>query len=327
MTCSRRRTLPRIAAAIFYLVPAVGLAITFPHTDDFQDGTTQNWTNGAGGAGIVNVASGGPEGAMDKFLQVSSGSFPLRPDLVTFNTMQWIGDYNSADVSAVSMDLKYISVGDPSIDVKPIRIALWDGKFLGYASADGAAGGAFLLPNDGQWHHWTFSLTDNAMVLIGGTKTLAEQLSNMQQFRILSSAVPSTQGDSLSVQLGIDNITAVPTLITGDFNRDSHFNVADIQAMAAALADLSGYQANWGLSDAQLLTLGNFNTTDMTVNNLDLQGLITALANGAGSAAPSAVPEPTTMALSIAGAAVLLALRFFGTGRRVGAYRILGTVA
>jgi len=301
-----------LVAAIVLELPTAAWAITFPQADDFQDGTTRNWTNGAGGQGVTNIASGGPGGATDKFLQVSSGDFPARPRFVTFNITQWIGDYNLAGVSAIGMDLKYVGVGDPMVDVQPIRIALFDPiNKAGYASNNSVAGGAFSLPNDGAWHHWTFALTSSAMTAVNTTNTLAQELSNPPQLRILSSAAPSGQGDFLSVDVGIDNITAVPTLIAGDLNRDSHFNVSDIQAMATALTDLSGYQAYWGLTSDQLNTLANFDTVT-PVTNTDLQGLINALAN-AGGGSISAVPEPAALVQSMVGV-VLLVVRM-RTGR------------
>jgi len=80
---------------------------------------------------------------------------------------------------------------------------------------------------------------------------------------------------------------------------------------------LSGYQAYWGLSASQLVTLGNFNTTDMSVNNLDFQGMITALANGAGSGTLSAVPEPAAIVSAVFGAAALVLTRL-GAARWAG---------
>jgi hypothetical protein len=289
------------------LVPAACWAITFPQVDNFQDGTTQNWTNDAATA-VTNQTGGGPGGTGDSFLLVSSGVLGSATNLYTSNGDQWSGDYNMATVGAIAVDLKYVAVGDPMVDVQPIRIAIFDPFFsTGYTSTTGVPGGAFSLPNDGMWHHWVFSLNASALTANGSPPALADQLSDVPQIRILSSATSDPFGDDLDVQLGIDNVTAVPTVIKGDFNHDGHFNVSDIQAMAAALADLSGYQAYWGLSDAQLLTLGNFNTTDMSVNNLDFQGLITALANGAGSGTLSAVPEPAALTeLAFGGLALLI---------------------
>jgi len=307
MNCSRRwRKLAGIAPAIFMLVPAACWAITFPYADDFQDGTTKNWTNDVATA-VTNQTGGGPGGTGDNFLLVSSGALGSATNLYASNSDAWSGDYNMAKVGAIAVDLKYVAIGDPMVDIQPIRIAIFDPFFsTGYTSTTGVPGGAFSLPNDGMWHHWVFSLSASALSANGSPPPLAAQLSDVPQIRILSSATADPFGDGLDAQLGIDNVTAVPTVIKGDFNHDGHFNVADIQAMAGALADLSGYQTYWGLSNDQLVTLGDFNTTDMTVNNLDFQGMITALANGAGNGALSAVPEPASALEGVLGGMLVI---------------------
>src|SRR6516225_5569388 len=108
MSRSRRQAESVIAAALLFLMPAVGLAVTFPQVDNFQGGTTLNWTNG-GAPTISNVPDGGPNGAGDSFLQVtSSGIGTGGSRLITFNITQWAGNYTStgANVAEVSMDLK-----------------------------------------------------------------------------------------------------------------------------------------------------------------------------------------------------------------------------
>jgi hypothetical protein len=310
------RRLAGIAPAVFMLVPAACWAISIPYVDDFQDGTTRDWTNFETPTAVTNQASGGPGGAGDKFLQVSSGAFGAT-NLYTSNSNQWSGDYVTAKVGAIAMDLKYIGVGDSMADVQPIRIAIFDPFFsYGYTSTTGAPGGAFSLPNDGMWHHWVFSLNASALTANGSPLPLADQLTNVPQIRILSSATAEPYGDALEAQLGIDNVTPVTTVAKGDFNRDGHFNVADIQAMAGALADLSGYQAYWGLSDAELKTLGNFTMPDTSVNNLDFQGMITALANGAGNGALSAVPEPASALEGAVGGLIVIGMGAVRANRR-----------
>ena len=287
--------------------PAIAFSITLGQVDSFQDGTTQNWTNG-GAPAIINVPDGGPNGMGDKFLQVTStGVGTAGSKLITFNTTQWAGNYNSAGVGSISMDLKYISVGDPMADVHPIRLAIFDPlTFTGYSSTDSVPGGAFMLPNDGTWHHYIFTLSADTMTAIGAPPAFPTEMSNVPELRILSSAAPATSGDRINAQLGIDNIATIAALLKGDFNRDGHFDVADTQAGMNAMANLSGYKAFWALTPPQLVTIGDFNN-DNTVDNLDLQGLITSLANGGGSGAISAVPEPGSLTeAAICGVALLL---------------------
>ena len=104
-------------------------------------------------------------------------------------------------------------------------------------------------------------------------------------------------------------------LVPGDFNRDGHVNNADIQAMMAALADLSDYESSQQLSDSQLMFIGDLNG-DTHVNNADLQSLISRVANstlpGGGGFADNgtlaAVPEPAALSLMAFGSLGILAL-------------------
>jgi hypothetical protein len=103
--------------------------------------------------------------------------------------------------------------------------------------------------------------------------------------------------------LGIDNFSlsfssgAGP--VHGDVNGDGHFNAADIKALEQALTN--------GTSSG-FANVADFNN-DGAVTNVDLQGMLTALIAGQGSA--SAVPEPSAIAL-----AGLALLSFVGVNRK-----------
>jgi hypothetical protein len=94
------------------------------------------------------------------------------------------------------------------------------------------------------------------------------------------------------------------SVLPGDFNRDGHVDAADFNAMLIALADLNSYKTTNGLTDAQLLTIGDINGSG-TITNADLDALRVGLAAKAGSFI--LVPEPSSVALA-AFAAPLLAL-------------------
>jgi hypothetical protein len=94
----------------------------------------------------------------------------------------------------------------------------------------------------------------------------------------------------------------------GDFNRDGHVNAADIPSMMQALTDLNAYKTNYFLSTANLTAIGDFDT-DGRFTNADMQGLLSLLASGGGSA--TAVPEPSSLLLMAlaAGFATVAVLR------------------
>src|SRR5687767_6990280 len=85
----------RLMVAIVLLGTAppalMGQPIMLGQIDTFQNGTIQNWRYGINAAtSPVNVPNGGPQGAGDRYLQVTSG-FPDPPRLAVFNISQWTG--------------------------------------------------------------------------------------------------------------------------------------------------------------------------------------------------------------------------------------------
>jgi hypothetical protein len=98
-------------------------------------------------------------------------------------------------------------------------------------------------------------------------------------------------------------------IVHGDFNGDGLVNAADIGSMMTALADVPKFQTTNFVSNSDLVTMGDFDG-DLTLTNLDLQGLIVYLANGgAGGGTIAAVPEPASAAMLAAGGLILLGLR------------------
>lgn len=192
--------------ACLVALPAAA-AISFGQVDTFQDLTTDNW--GTPANNTFNISSGGPAGAGDAFIQVSSGTFGGGLKLLTFNQSQWTGDFLDAGVSEVVMNLKNFGS-----TILPIRIAIREGT--GGSSTPGYASTvAFNLPADGAWHAATFFLNAASLTPINSPQPLATDLANVADFRILSSASPSLLGDNISAQIGIDNISAVPEPATG----------------------------------------------------------------------------------------------------------------
>jgi hypothetical protein len=124
--------------------------------------------------------------------------------MITYNDLQWVGNYIAAGVSGISMDLR--NFGSSAI---PIRIAIREGSngssTPGYSSTT-----AFSLPADGLWHSAFFSLDAGSLTPINSPQSLSTDLRNVADFRILSSAHPATIGDIISAKIGVDNILAVP---------------------------------------------------------------------------------------------------------------------
>ncbi len=173
--------------------------VSLGSVDDFQDGTTQSW---AGGSAPTNIATGGPAGAGDRYLELSStGTKPIG----TKNEDQWIGDLTAAGITSVEAD-----VANFGPDPLELRVFLVESGFASrYTSTT-----SVTVPTGGNWIHVVFDLTPSGMTLVGGTSPdVATALSNLQTFLFRHQpgapagigAAPNTVG-----VLGIDNITATP---------------------------------------------------------------------------------------------------------------------
>jgi len=100
-----------------------------------------------------------------------------------------------------------VDLKDLSAAPLDIRIAIKTGNGItpGWASTTG-----FALPADGAWHHATFPLDSADLTPINSPPPLSKILSDVGELRILESAAPALDGDSIAASVGIDNITAVP---------------------------------------------------------------------------------------------------------------------
>jgi hypothetical protein len=188
-------------------------AIVVGHMDTFSTDGAAGWMNGANAnTPPTVVASGGPLGSGDGYLSlITSGSHNTQSRLVTFNSSSnWTGNYLSAGVAAIEMDLKNFGDAFGSPVTLEIRFAIKEavGSAPGYSTKV-----SFAIEADGKWHHIRFSLAPEDLVAIGEpTLTLSELLANPAEVRILHSIEPAVKGDLVNglVTVGIDNIQVVP---------------------------------------------------------------------------------------------------------------------
>lgn len=190
-----------IAASVILALPTTGRAqVTLGQVDNFSTGT-QNWTQGAQTPpGALTIQNGGPAGPGDPFLQIVANGGVAGGKVTVFNQTQWRGNYVTAGVGSIEMDLKNIS--GPTLS---IRISLKDVSNSGYSSTNG-----FALPGDGQWHHAVFGLDSASLSPVGVPPTLSQVLSGPTELRIMHAAGPSLMGDTIIATLGIDNVRASP---------------------------------------------------------------------------------------------------------------------
>jgi hypothetical protein len=185
--------------------------------DNFADDTMQEWS---GGAGHNNISDGGPAGPGDNYLQLQRPTEiePYPFHIGTKNTTTWAGDYLSAGIKAIEMDVNTISITSGSGNLS-LRIVLF------------GPGGAFssrhpvtIIPGTG-WQHIEFGLTRSDLVRIPGSgaayaylgieiDNLTDTLRNVETLLIRhdSALDPTPVGfhpEHIEATIGIDNITAV----------------------------------------------------------------------------------------------------------------------
>jgi hypothetical protein len=171
------------------------------HTDDFQSGPDIDWF---GGSSPTYVATGGPAGDGDAFLQISA---PSDNNLATYNPdARWTGSFTAIGAVAVTVDMMAPplpagdfdnssvvdanDLDDPTKGWKTRFGADLDGSnFLAWQRDLGQSGGSIalpvrlvvmgpssinihwasvnpqLVPNDGVWRHYTFSMAASDLVL------------------------------------------------------------------------------------------------------------------------------------------------------------------
>ena len=180
-------------------------AIVVGQLDNFEDGTLQDWNNGGAGAPpVLNIGTGGPAGVNDNFMQVTSDGSGAGQFLTVFNRSQWLGDYLSAGVTAIEMDLR--NLGSVSLTIR-----------LGFKDAAGPGGvgylsSGFTLAAGSGWQHVTFLINPASMIAVGGPDAFNTFFaSDVQEMRIINETGTSNlNGNAITGQLGVDNIHAVP---------------------------------------------------------------------------------------------------------------------
>jgi hypothetical protein len=190
------------AAAILCAMASAAAAAPVPNqVNTFQGGNNAGWTNGGGATDPVVVSTGGPAGASDAFLRVTAnGGGGAGSKLIAFNqSSQWSGNFSTAGVNTISMDLKNFGTSPLSM-----RVALHESGGTYYVSDP-----AFSLPADNAWHTATLPLTASGLRSIGGTP-LATGLTRVTEIRILDNPSVDYRGASISSSFGVDNIRAVP---------------------------------------------------------------------------------------------------------------------
>jgi len=199
----------KILIAIIFLFPLliVSAQVIVGQIDDFEDGTTQGWSEG----GIspnppTNIATGGPAGANDNYLRNdSSGVLGAGGKMVMFNISRWTGNYTSQGITALRMHVRV------STNNLHLRVAM-NGAGGGFGSKNS------VTVNAGSgWTQIVLPISASDLQSVSGNGAIAgfnvsSTLSSCTELRLLSNSVADWDGEIISARLEVDNIEALTTL-------------------------------------------------------------------------------------------------------------------
>ncbi|QFG53331.1 T9SS type A sorting domain-containing protein [Chryseobacterium sp.] len=200
-------------------IPFLGFSqVTLNQKDDFESYTTANWTKVAGSTlSNQNVTTGGPLGIDDNFLRVqANGGTGADSQLLTFNNAQWMGDYITAGITYISMDVR--NSGSNIITLRLSFRTDWTDNAQ-YSSTTPIA----VVPGQG-WKTIIFPIDQNSLTRIGnfsGPPYYNQVLGDASEVRILHNDAPSWTGDPIVGVLDIDNIQA----------RNTNLDVVDLEKL------------------------------------------------------------------------------------------------
>jgi hypothetical protein len=197
---SRIGRLGAMAMAVVALSPAA-FAITVGTTDTFT-GSLDNWQKGITNPTYLSVvASGGPAGAGDSYMQSVADGGGSFGKLTVFNQNQWDSDYLTDGVTSIRMNLLNSGTGPLQV-----RLGLRNGGGAGFISTT-----PFLLGVGSGWQSADFAVSESAFTAVGSPGGYAAFLANGFALRILhATSTGNLNGSTVVGTLGVDNITAVP---------------------------------------------------------------------------------------------------------------------
>jgi len=191
-----------VAVLALAVADAAG-ALSIGQTDDFQSGTTEDWISGVSNPfPPTTVPDGGPAGAGDTFLLMrSNGTEGAGGRLVAFNPAQWAGDYTSAGIASITMDVLNLGPSDLSL-----RLMFMDPTTGPPTNVAVSTDGVFV-PAGGGWTAVTFPvLASDLTAQLGDVNAVLSNTTFLRLFHGIDTGFPP---QPVVATLGVDNICAL----------------------------------------------------------------------------------------------------------------------
>jgi hypothetical protein len=187
-----------------------GQAVTLGQVDTFESGTTEGWVINLLGIGNPpaealpqNIADGGPAGSGDNFLRLTSvGGGGAGSRLVAVNLGAWAGDYASAGVTGIRMNLRNSGSTDLTLRL------LFENPNGGPPTDIAVSTNGVFLAAGGGWTSVLFPTIPAALKPLLGS--VADALSTTTALRLFHGTDPIFPALPLPAVLDVDNIAAVP---------------------------------------------------------------------------------------------------------------------
>ncbi len=185
-----------LLVALGVLIAAPIWAILLSSGSDFEDGTVQDWMGDA----PTNVPDGGPTGSGDNYLRIiADGMGGPGGRAAAFNSSgTWIGDYATAGVTAINLDVKVFT--GAALDMRVVLVA---------GNARWTSTSSFAVAADGAWHTIGFSLAEIDMTSVGTAGPYSATIGGVTRLVIRhQTGAPSSSGTLYIGTVGFDNISA-----------------------------------------------------------------------------------------------------------------------
>jgi hypothetical protein len=154
----------------------------------------------------TNIGTGGPTGVDDNYLRLTSIGGSGGGSRLTALNVDWSGNWLAAGITHVRMDANNFGNSDVML-----RLLFEDPMGAAPTNMAISANGVLLAAGSG-WQSLEFDLfgPSGLLALFGSVDAV---LTNTTVFRIVHSSTASFPGEPVIAQIGVDNITAVSTVV------------------------------------------------------------------------------------------------------------------